>query len=331
MKKIIEKILLVTLLGISISYTVVNAETLTLNENELDSVVNELNSQIIEKDNKKYTVSNVNVEESKENSQKIEFERTLTDLETNNEETIRSLFGETYSYSDTAYKGNLNLDTVKIEVQSQNIYEKIKKHNIPFKNYSSNDLNNIEKTITISGNKYYLTNVDWVPDKTEIRDEHEVVISYKGTIHYETIIKYMGDPTYTATAKYTGTVDIINKEYIVTYDLNEQEESNIIPIVSTIIISGLGITLVIFLIFSKNIKVYNIINGKQKLVKSYRVSKDKLKLDLRDLKILGSNICIFKIKKSLFKQIKGKRLKIKTANGVITEYPVTEEKFTVSL
>lgn len=337
-----KKVAIMTMLLIMILSTVVHAKSYKVAESEKNNTIENIKSNVIVTEDGHYEVSNIDVTDLESNYMEISDTRTMKNLKTNDKEKVKSMFNKTIDYIDEekGYKGTLSLDSVEITGKGETKYEEIEKYDIKFEKFSSNDLNSIEKTITVNGKTYYLIHVDWKADKTEIIDGHEVIISYKGIKHYETVVSRTNPASYTATATYKGKVEKIEKEYIldVQYNFIKKEEPEPIPekdntaaIIMTTVISGLGISVILLLIFSNNVKVYNAVSNKEKLVLMTRISKDKLMLNLSKVRIRNSNIYIIKLKKSLFNNIRGKELKIYLPNGTVQSCTIISEKFTINL
>ena len=116
---------------------------------------------------KKYSVSSVERRETDENT-KEEIKILTKVLDTNNKEKIKSYFGETYQYENTDYSGTLKLSNIEVQALEQGNYEVIDEKQIQFNNYQQNDLNNIEKEIKINDITYYLINVNWNVETSEL-------------------------------------------------------------------------------------------------------------------------------------------------------------------
>ena len=320
----------------------VQATSFTVSEEELDEFVAKLEAKEGESDGTITTIETLTVEEDESNQKQVTETKTLEDVSTSNEDEIKAMFDEEIEYNDEVYEGILKLTDVEVDTNEGSTYETIDTYKISFEGYSSNDLNNISKTVKHNGLTYYLIDVNWEADDTETIDGVKVATSYKGTIEYQTVITKTTETTSSATATYEGTVEKIDKEYVVTveysYSQVETEEEVIeeevqdFPITETIIIiSALGILVIILLLLSKNVKVYNVIQGKEKLVALKRVSKTSLSIDLSKVKDTGSNVFILKISNGLYKNSKGKTLSIVNKDKNVVTTTVNDKKISINL
>lgn len=284
-----------------------------------------------------YTVYSIEKEEDEENTKTVSVTETQNSLNTNNEDTIKETFGETYKYSEDGYTGTLEISDIDIEEVYNGTYEQIETMDIPFTNYTINDLNNISKTLTSTdGTVYYLIDVDWSVQNSETVAGEEVSSTYSGTMHYETLVEYDNPYLYNVTVTYSGEVEKENKLYIytATYEIVEEEvvEEEVIeevveeessPIVP-IIISILGLILIIILlvIFSKNTKIYNkTSDGRYVLVKRARISTNKLSVNLTGIDYKATtNLFAIELKKRTFNKIGSNSIAITKGNKTINIY-----------
>lgn len=260
-----------------------------------------------------YTTSSVERNELSDNI-KTESKQKVGVLNTNNEEKIRSHFGNTYLVEDEEYKGELPITDIQIRTIDQGSYEEIDEKKINFNNYSQNDLIKIAKEITLNNKTYYLINVDWKAEKVQVIDNQEVPITYQGTMIYQTVLTKKNPSKYEITVTYSGEVSKKDTvyEYSILYQpveipevIEEKEEINVVPI----IISGLGIGIVALLVFLGlgNIKVYNKTDKGNKLIGKFRINKDKKIIDITKYQYkTSSNIYCLKLNNSLYRQMKGK-------------------------
>ncbi len=264
-------------------------------------------------DGKTYTTSSVERNELSDNV-KMESKQKVEVLNTNNKEKIRKHFGNTYLFEDKEYKGELPITDIQIRTIDQGSYEEIDEKKINFNNYSQNDLIKIAKEITLNNKTYYLINVDWKPERVQVIDNQEVPITYQGTMKYQTVLTKKNPNKYEVTVTYSGEVSKKDTvyEYSILYQpveipevIEEKEEINIVPI----IISGLGIGIVVLLVFLGlgNIKVYNKTDKGNKLIGKFRINKDKKIIDITKYQYkTSSNIYCLKLNNSLYRQMKGK-------------------------
>lgn len=291
---------------------------------EEDKAVELLNHNIIVND-ERYKVVSIEKELNKDELKEVTEEKKAT-LKTNNQEYIKSYFGETYSYEDDKYEGKIPITNININTINHGQYQELREKKIEFDNYSKNDLDNIKKEITEEGQTYYLIKVDWQVEKTERIDNQEVPVSYKGTMVYQTVVAINNPNTYEITVTYKGNVANKEKEYTYTAlyvkeeipesIIEEKEEDS--PIVTTIIISGLGFGLgvLIFLLTRKNITIYNKTDSGYRTIgrfKLYENTKNVIDISKYNYKI-DSNLYSLKLNKSIYKKLKGKVIYIKIEN-----------------
>lgn len=260
-----------------------------------------------------YNVSTIERELAEENT-KEETKQKTEILNTNKIENIKKHFGETYSFENEEYKGELLLDNTEVKVIDQGSYEEIDEKRIDFNNYSQNDLNDIAKEKVINKKTYYLINVDWQVEKSETIDNQEVPISYKGVMIYQTVLTKKNPSKYEVTVFYKGNVerkDSIYKYSILYEPVKDEnpivEENKILPI----IISGLGIGIfvVILLINSGNIKVYNKTDTGYKCIGKFKITNKNKVIDISKQHFkTNSNMYSLKLSKSLYRKIKNETI-----------------------
>lgn len=269
----------------------------------------------IEINGKLYTTSSVERNELSDNV-KTENKQKTDVLNTNNEEKIKSYFGNTYFFEDEEYKGELPITDIKIKAIDQGSYEELDEKRINFNGYTENDLNEIAKEITLNNKTYYLINVDWKAEKVQIIDNQEVPVSYQGTMIYQTVLTKKNPNKYEVMVTYSGNVSKKDTryEYSIFYDpieqeeiIEEKEENNIVPI----IISGFGVGIVTFLVFLGlgNIKVYNKTDKGNKLLGKFRINENNKMIDITKYQYkTSSNIYCLKLNNNLYKKMKDKSI-----------------------
>lgn len=295
---------------------------------EEDEVVELLNHNIIV-DSNTYTIEKI-VKTPNEDVKKEVTKQKKETLKTNNQEYIKKYFGETYTYEDEKYKGDIPMTNIHVNRIDHGQYQELREKRIEFNNYSKNDLNNIKKEITENNTTYYLIKVDWQIENTEIIDSQDVPISYKGIMIYQTVVTINNPYEYDVTVTYSGEVSNKEKEYTYTalyikpeerIEEIQQEDSNVIPI---IIISGIGFGLatLIFLVPNKNAVIYNKTDSGYITIGKFKLSKEnKNILDISKYNHkISSNMYCLKLKNSTYEKLKGKVIYIKIEN--ITK-PVT--------
>ena len=261
-----------------------------------------------------YTTSSIERNDTDNNIENEIIQRTEI-LDTNNEEKIKKYFGNTYSFENEEFKGELPITNIELKTSDQGSYEEIDEKKIEFNNYSQNDLNNIAKEININNKVYYLINVDWRNEDIEIIDGQEVPKSYKGTMKYQTILKKKNPNKYEVTVTYSGDAKRKNPlyEYTISYNRIEEpeevkkEENRIIPI----IISGLGIgILTALLLFNqKNIKIYNKTDKGNKLIGRFKINKKNKIIDLTKYQYkTKSNMYCLKLNNKIYRKMQNKTI-----------------------
>lgn len=141
---------------------------------------------------------------------------------------------------------------------------------------------------------------------------------YIANCYYAGKIKKDNPYTYTVTATYSGTAqrtEEIPFTYTVSYKMEELQENsnvNVIPIAGS---GCVGIIIVVFFIFRKNVKIYNLQHGHWKLVGKQCIRKSKINLTkysnieiTNRYKIELSKGAIKKLKESKIQIIKGSKV-----------------------
>lgn len=262
-----------------------------------------------------YTTSSIERNETNNNT-KIETKQKTEILNTRNEEIIKKHFENTYLFEDEEFKGELPITNIEVKSIGQGNYEEIDEKRIDFEGYSQNDLNNVEKEITLNNIKYYLIKVDWKPEKVEIIDNQEVPLSYQGTMIYQTVLIKKNPDKYEITVTYSGEVKRTDTiyEYSILYQPvveenieNKPKENDIVPL----IISGIGVGIIIFilLINKGNIKVYNKTDKGNKLITRFKVGDKNKMIDITKYQYkTSSNIYCLKLNNKLYEKMKNKTI-----------------------
>ena len=269
------------------SNKIINKEILKSEESTFISSI----QQEIEEDDSKYKLFNYSKQEDEENS-KIVTTYKKDIIKSNTKEAIINHFGNSLDYDDEEYSGTLDLKDYDVRTISNGKYEAIDEKKINFSKYSKNDLDNIEKEKNINGITYYLINVNWENDETEIIDGQEVPLTYKGTMIYQAVVTKNNPFSYEITVTYEGNVSKKDPMYLYTLEyervkeepvvINEEKTDYTIP---AIIISGLGIALVIIYLIGKNtVQVYVKTDKGFKLLKVVRLSKKNNLINLSNYK-----------------------------------------------
>lgn len=294
MKSTIKSVIFAGILVISlISNVYATDNKKILNKEVLASEENQFLMSIDQKfteGNNEYKFLNYYKEDEAENSKMVTAYKTDI-IESNTEEAIRNHFGETLSYSDEEYSGTIQLKDYEIKAISNGKYEEIDEKAISFSKYTKNDLDNIDKERKINGITYFLINVNWENDETEIIDGQEVPLNYKGKMIYQAVVQKEYPYSYEITVNYEGVVEKKDPvySYILEYEKiekapNIQEEKRIDYKIPAIIISGLGLAIVIiYLINTKTARIYGKTDSGYKLIKIINLSKKKNKINLNNI------------------------------------------------
>lgn len=269
------------------SNKIINKEIL---KSEESTFIPSIQQEIEENDNK-YKLFNYSKQEDEENSKVVTaYKKDI--IKNNTKEAIINHFGNNLDYDDGEYSGTITLKDYDVKTISNGKYEAIDEKKINFSKYSKNDLDNIEKEKNINGITYYLINVNWENDETEIIDGQEVPLTYKGTMIYQAVVTKNNPFSYEITVTYEGNVSKKDPMYLYTLEyervkeepvvINEEKTDYTIP---AIIISGLGIALVIIYLIGKNTaQVYVKTDKGFKLLKVVRLSKKNNLINLSNYK-----------------------------------------------
>lgn len=174
-------------------------------KSEEDNFLTTIEQEYIE-ENKQYELVDYSKIEDEENEKNVTAYKKDV-IRTNTKESIIEHFGETLQYADSEYSGIINVKDYEVKTISNGKYEEISEKSIPFSKYTKNDLDNIEKERVINGITYYLINVEWENDETQLIDNQEVPVNYKGKIIYQAIVQKSYPNDYEVTVTYEGKVD----------------------------------------------------------------------------------------------------------------------------
>lgn len=299
------------------------SKSIIANLSEENEVIELLNHNI-EVNSEKYKVVTIEKTENKGVAKEVTKEKKET-LKTNSQDYIKKHFGEVYNYEDDEYEGSIPMTNININRIDHGQYQELREKKIEFNKYSQNDLNNIKKEIVDGNETYYLINVDWQIDETEVIDNQNVPQSYKGTMIYQTVVTINNPFEYEITVTYSGNVSKKDKEYTYTalYQKEEiptkietvKEENNVIV---PVIISGIGIGVaaLLFLLSNNNMTVYNKTDSGYKTVGTFKLKEnEKNVIDITKYNHkIDSNMYSIKLKKSIYEILKGKIIYIKIEN-----------------
>ena len=276
----------------------------------------------ITENGKKYELQDVEDNLKKESKKYETIEEKI--VEASKKSSAINLFEETKNIEDDGFKGTISREDSSIELTPADSYKEEYKVYLQRKytNVSSNELNDVPKELKENGLTYYLVNPVWDVTETEEVDGKQVPVKYSGTMKYEgkntrTIIT-----SYIAKVKYTGTLEKQVKDtttFTVKYKeidsskpevkKEDKKDNKVVPqaVVGT---TGILCTCGIVLLNSKNVKIYNLINGEYKLVKKAHLNEGKMIVDLTPYNYQSRNYKVV-VSKSLYKKIKGKTVKFK--------------------
>lgn len=252
---------------------------------------------------------------------------------TNDIQKVINLFNKSKEYEEDEYTGTLKRDNSTLNIKVNNSYQEEYKVYLQksYDNVSSNELNNIPKTIKENGITYYLVNPVWNVSKTENISDNAVPVTYNGTMYYEGVKTRTIVTSYLATIKYVGTLEKQVPDSTTFTAIYEEKESNnnyTIPVIAgttgTIIIFFSGIILFSF----NNVKIYNSQKGQYKLVKKAHLNKNKRFIDLTPNNDFQTRLYKIVLSKSLYKEIKGKKIRIKYFDKQ-NDYEIINREFEV--
>lgn len=327
-KRMFKISIMISAIILFLSGTILNSYATNIVESNVEeyevaiSKEKEFLDNISQKETENLKVKEISKEISDNNYTEKEIFKTKT-LTKNSTEYIYNEFGKTQKFDDGEYQGILNIADIDIETINNGYYEKIDEKVLNFNNYTDNDLNNIEKEITLNNQTYYLINVEWEAETTENIDGAEVPLTYKGNKIYQTIQKIANPNTYKITVKYSGKVEKIDTlyNYRITYenveepknDIIEEKENIVVPI---IVVSGIGLTILLIALFNtKNTYVYSKIDKGFKLIKREKLSNKNVAIDITKCKNKSTNnIYAIKVNSSIYKKLKGRTISIVLGN-----------------
>ena len=245
-------------------------------------------------------------------------------LKTNNKHEIIQTLGKTIQYNENGYVGNYVLDENSINIESINngYYDKLIENTVEYTDLEKNDLSYIPKQIEYDNKLLDLLNTKWEVIATDKIEDKEIPSKYKAICYYATKERIYRPNTYTVSARYKGNAEKNIEQPLkitVTYKEKKEEKisenkNNIIPILGGT--SGIIIFLGGLLIFRKNVKIYNLQNGKWIYVGKAVLQNGKIKLD-RFKNIEITNKYRIELSKKLARKYKDKTITIyKGTNSV---------------
>lgn len=242
-------------------------------------------------------------------------------IDASNKSSAISFFDESKNIEDDGFKGTISRDDSSIELTPADSYREEYKVYLQrkYNDVSSNELNNIPKELKENGLTYYLVNPVWDVTETEEVDGNQVPVKYSGTMKYEGKNTRTIVTSYIAKVRYVGTLEKQVKD-TTTFTAKYKEVENVKPetkkeeekVIPQAVFGTTGILCVcgIILLNSKNVKIYNLIDGEYVLVRKAHLSEGKMLVDLTPYNYQSRSYKII-ISKSLYKKIRGKTVKFK--------------------
>lgn len=245
-------------------------------------------------------------------------------VEASKKSSAINMFEETKNIEDDGFKGTISKEDSSIELTPADSYKEEYKVYLQRKytNVSSNELNDVPKELKENGLTYYLVNPVWDVTETEEVDGKQVPVKYSGTMKYEGKNTRTVVTSYVAKVKYTGILEKQVKDtttFTAKYKEIEsakpestKENKKVDKVIPQAVVGTTGILCVcgIVLLNSKNVKIYNLIDGEYTLVRKAHLSENKMLVDLTPYNYQSRNYKVV-ISKSLYKKIRGKTVKFK--------------------
>lgn len=211
-------------------------------------------------DNVKYELQSIEEQENKEIISKSKEQIKQKIVYTNNKYDVLNMFESKIEMTEDGMSGTLELQNDSLDLKVNDSYKEQYKVSLTkkYENVSSNELNDVPKTIKENGTTYYLINPIWTVSQVEKIEGQDVPISYNGEMYYEGIKERNIIKSYIAEVQYKGTLEKEEVESItlnLTYkEVSQEEKTNYIPIVAT---AGTGIVVVSGVILWKRKKKDN--------------------------------------------------------------------------
>lgn len=224
----------------------IHEESKTIIAEDVEQYKNNIPNEITI-DNVKYQLQDI---EQHENKDIIKLEKEETEqqiVNTNNKYDALTLFDSKKEVSQDGMIGILELQNDSLDLKVNDSYTQQYKVSLikRYENVSSNELNDVPKTITQNNITYYLTNPIWSVSKVKKIEGQDVPISYNGRMYYTGIQEKTIIKNYIAEVKYKGTLE---KEEIKSVSFNlrykeipQEEKADYIPVVAT---AGTGIVVI---------------------------------------------------------------------------------------
>lgn len=281
-----------------------------VNKDEKESFFDRAEQIIILDGKGKYSKDSFEVTGGNE-TKKIDIEDTKEiTTKTNSLEEILSNLPKSVEYNKDGFVGVNNLDVDSIEVTPiyNGYYEEYIEDTKQYFDLNKNDMDYIPKEITKDGYTLFLVGVDWYSQTKKFTGDIEITDLYRAEAHYKGVKRIYYPYTYKVIAKYKGTASKeVEKPYILTIKynkVNEDKKINVVPIITG---TAGELVIIILLLRTKRVKVYNLYNGTEKYLGSYKI-KDKI-IDLSNsLKVARRNKYKIVLNKRLYRKYSNKYL-----------------------
>lgn len=205
-------------------------------------------------DNVKYQLQNISENKNKYIVTKEKEQTKQQIVYTNNKYDVLNMFESKIETTEDGMSGILELQNDSLDIKVNDSYIEQYKVSLTknYENVSSNELNDVPKTIKENGITYYLINPIWTISKTEKVEGKDVPIAYNGKMYYEGIKERTIVRSYLATVNYKGTLEkeaVDSISFEITYkevpqERTKEESPNYIPVVATagteiVVVSGI--------------------------------------------------------------------------------------------
>lgn len=242
------------------------ASTEELKEHQINKTISvEYAEQYKDNIEKEITIDNIKYElqdiTEQENKKIVSTEKEQTKQKivyTNNKYDVFNMFESKIQMTEDGMSGILELQNNSLNIRVNDSYVEQYKVSLTkkYENVSSNELNDVPKTIEENGTIYYLINPIWTVSQVEKIEGQDVPISYNGEMQYEAVKERTIIKSYIANVNYKG---ILEKEEVdsITFNIKykeipqEEEKVNYVPVVAT---AGTGIIVVSGIILWKRKK-----------------------------------------------------------------------------
>ncbi len=252
-------------------------------------------------------------------------------VNTSNKHSTLKLFEKEKKIEEDGYIGIVDLQQNSIRLRANESY--IEEYKVDLKreynNVPQNELNEIPKTIQENGTTYYLVDPVWNIAETQNVDGQEIPTSYNGVMNYEGVKRRTIIKNYIATVIYKGTLKKEEADSItfnIIYEEIGTQENNYTPAIITttagiIFFSGL------IILRRKNIFIYNINNGKWKLVKKLHISKNDSLINITPSIAMSGKYKIV-LSNKLYNELLNKNMTIKYFDKQYI-YEIKEKEFEI--